>query len=187
MKIRCSFFIGILFISVGLLCGCISKTTVDFADSGDELSTNNENTASISESVLESSDQMLPSRNVSSASSSIRPGSVQDTKLRFVSVTENIEIAVGEQRTISAYIMPPNVRHRTHVKITVDVSGIIEYDSSEYKGAIMEIKGISVGECTVTFKGPREDMIAKSKIIVKNSKNNSSPKISVPQKPSQAK
>jgi hypothetical protein len=94
--------------------------------------------------------------------------SAQDTKLRFVNVTENIEIAVGEQRTISAYIMPPNVRHRTHVKITVDVSGIIEYDSSEYKGDIMEIKGISVGECTVTFKGPREDMIAKSKIIVKN-------------------
>lgn len=97
--------------------------------------------------------------------------SAQDTELKFVSVTENIEIAVGERGTISAFIMPPNVRHRTHVKITVDVSGIIEYDSSEYKGDIMEIKGISVGECTVTFKGPREDMIAKSKIIVKNSKN----------------
>jgi hypothetical protein len=60
--------------------------------------------------------------------------------------------------------MPPNERHKTQVKITVDVPGIIEYDSSEYEGSTMEIKGISVGECTVTFKGPREDMIAKSKI-----------------------
>lgn len=98
--------------------------------------------------------------------------SAQDTELRFVSVTENIEIAVGEQRTISAFIMPPNERQKTHVKITVDVPGIIEYDSTEYVGSVMEVKGISVGECTVTFKGPREDMIAKSKIIVKNSKSN---------------
>ena len=108
--------------------------------------------------------RVQPSSNSTKPSSSKVPSRFDTNEVHAISVESEICIAVGETRKVVTFIVPGNAEGRHEVRAEISDPKVLQI-TKPYQNRIMYVKGLTVGECTITFTAPN-GVTAQTKITV---------------------